>query len=89
MAILDNNGAVITTYQFAKGYTINGIHQDNGLLALAGGHDGILLYNWNGSNIQFIGKIQTSYANNVKVAGNIIFAATEDGIDIFQINFTP
>jgi hypothetical protein len=81
MATLDNNGSVITTYQFAKGYTVNGIHQDNGLLALAGGRDGILLYNWNGSNIRFMGKIQTSYANNVKVAGNIIFAATKYGIE--------
>ena len=88
MSILDNDGSVITTYQFAIGYTIKGIHQDGGLLALAAGHDGILLFNWNGSNVSFMGKIETSYANNVKVAGNIIFAATEDGIEVIQIDFT-
>ena len=74
---------------FAIGYTITGIDQDDGLLVLAAGHDGILLYNLNGSDISFIGKIETAYANNVKVSGNIIFAATEDGIEIIQIDLTP
>ena len=36
-----------------------------------------------------MGKIETSYANNVKVVGNIIFAATEDGIEVIQIDYTP
>ena len=86
---LDDDGSIISRYQFAKGYTIQGIHQDGGLLALAAGHDGILLYNWNGNAVSFLGKIETSYANNVKVASNIIFAATEDGIEIIQIDSTP
>jgi hypothetical protein len=47
------------------------------------------LYNWSDIDISFLGKIETSYANNVKVAGNIIFAATEDGIEIIQIDFFP
>ena len=40
-------------------------------------------------NISFMGKIETSKAYNVKVAGNIIFAATEEGIEVIQIDFTP
>jgi len=84
---LNDDGSISGSNQFAVGYTIKGIHEHNGLLALAAGHDGILLYNWNGGvNVSFIGKIETSYANNVKVAGSIIFAATEDGIEIVQID---
>jgi len=85
--ILNDNGKVSGSNQFAVGYTIKGIHEHNGLLALAAGNDGILLYNWNGgADVSFIGKIETAYANNVKVAGDIIFAATEDGIEVIQID---
>jgi len=85
--ILNDNGKVIGSNQFAVGYTIKGIHEHNGLLALAAGNDGILLYNWNGgADVSFMGKIETAYANNVKVAGDIIFAATEDGIEFIQID---
>jgi hypothetical protein len=84
---LDDDGNIINTNQFAIGYSVTGIHQNNGLLALAAGHDGILLYNWNdGADVSFLGKIETAYANNVKVAGNIIFVATEDGIEVIQID---
>ena len=84
---LNDDGSTSDPGQFATGYSIRGIHEDNGLLALAAGHDGILLYNWNGGvDVSFIGKIETSYANNVKVAGSIIFAATEDGIEVIQID---
>ena len=85
---LNDAGNIINTNQFAIGYSVTGIHQNNSLLALAAGHDGILLYNWDGSSISFMGKIETSYANAVKIAGDIIFAATEDGIEIIQIDFT-
>ena len=88
MSILDDDGNIINTNQFAIGYSVTGIHQNNGLLALAAGHDGILLYNLSGSNVSFMGKIETSYANAVKFAGDIIFAATEDGIEVIQIDFT-
>jgi len=83
---LDDGGNIINTNQFAIGYSVNGIHQNNGLLALATGNNGILLYNWSGIDVSFMGKIETSYANNVKVAGDIIFAATEDGIEVIQID---
>jgi len=85
---LNKDGNIINTIQFAIGYSVTGIHQNNGLLALAAGHDGILLYNWDGSNVSFMGKIETSYANAVKIAGDIIFVATEDGIEVIQIDFT-
>ena len=88
MTILGADGSLDSSLHFAIGYTIKGIHQNNGLLALAAGHDGILLYNWNGINVSFMGKIKTAYANNVKVSDNIIFVATEDGIEIIQIDFT-
>ena len=88
MSILDDDGNIINTNQFAIGYSVTGIHQNNGILALAAGHDGILLYNLSGSNVSFMGKIETSYANAVKIAGDIIFAATEDGIEVIQIDFT-
>ena len=85
--IINLDGSIADLQQFAIGYTIKGIHQDGYLLALAAGHDGILLYNSNGGSISFIGKIETSFANSVKVAGKIIFAATEDGIEIIQIDY--
>ena len=44
--------------------------------------------NWDGINASFMGKIETAYANNIKVSDNIIFVATEDGIEIIQIDFT-
>ena len=88
ISVLDDDGNIINTNQFAIGYSVTGIHQNNGLLALAAGHDGILLYNLSGSNVSFMGKIETSYANAVKIAGDIIFVATEDGIEVIQIDFT-
>ena len=86
---LGSDGSITGSTLFAIGSTIRGIHEDNGLLALAASHDGILLYNWNGSDVVPIGKIETSKAYNVKVAGKIIFAATEDGIEVIQIDYTP
>ena len=87
LAQLNENGIVENTHGFAIGYSVNGIHHHNGLLALAAGHDGILLYNWSDNEISFKGTIETAYANNVKIVENIIFAATEDGIEIIQIDF--
>ena len=76
----------IRTIDFAKGYTIKDSYaNEQGLLALAAGHDGILLYNWNISGVSFLGKINTPYANSVKIAGKTIFVATEDGLEIIQI----
>ena len=86
LTTLDNDATIISSIQFAIGYTINGIHQDDGLIALAAGHDGVLLYEWNLDEISFMGKIDTPYANSIKVSGDVIFVATEDGLEIIQID---
>ena len=83
---MDNDATIISSIQFAIGYTIKGIHQDDGLIALAAGHDGVLLYEWNLDEISFMGKIDTPYANSIKVSGDVIFVATEDGLEIIQID---
>ena len=71
----------------ANGYTINGISEDNGILALSAGRDGVLLYQWNGDlNVDFIGQIETPYSNKVKVDGNNILISTEDGVFIYILN---
>jgi hypothetical protein len=82
---IDQEGNIISKERFAGGYSIGGIHSDGSILALAAGHDGILVYKNNDSNLSFLGRISTSYAHTVKVADNTIYAGTEDGIDIIQI----
>ena len=87
ISLLDDNGIVIDNLSIANGYTINGISEDNGILALSAGKDGVLLYQWNGSlNADYIGQIQTPYANQVKVDGNNILISTEDGVYIYILN---
>ena len=55
-------------------------------LALSAGHDGVLLYNYlGGTNVDFIGQINTPYSNNVKVDGNNLIVSTEDGLHIYLI----
>ncbi len=61
------------------------MHKSGGLVGLAAGHAGVLLYEWDGIDIMYLGNLQTSYANKIKVQGNRVFVATEDGIDIFEI----
>jgi len=86
MTRIDSEGNILTQEIFAGGYSIKGIHSEGSLLALAVGHDGILVYNNNDSNLSFLGRISTSYAHAVKVSDNTIYAGTEDGIDIIRIN---
>ena len=86
MSLLDNNGIVLDKLSIANGYTINGISEDNGYLALSSGHDGVLLYKYfGGTSTQFIGQINTPYSNNVKVDGNNLIVSTEDGLYIYLI----
>ena len=80
-----NSDDSISKREYAKGYSVNSIHEDNNILAIAVGHDGVLLYKSNFDDIQFLGKIETAYTNTVKVSGNTIFIGTEDGIDVFQV----
>tara|TARA_Y100001934_G_scaffold62417_1_gene77495 strand:- start:12072 stop:13316 length:1245 start_codon:yes stop_codon:yes gene_type:complete len=87
ISLLDDNGIVIDNLSIANGYTINGISEDNGILALSAGKDGVLLYQWNESlNANYIGQIQTPYSNKVKVDGNNILISTEDGVFIYILN---
>ena len=80
-----NSDDSISKREYAKGYSVNSIHEDNNILAIAVGHDGVLLYKSNFDDIQFLGKIETAYTNTVKVSGNTIFIGTEDGINVFQV----
>ena len=83
---IDEDGSLLNHYMIAQGYSVYGIHFDNDILALACGHDGILLYSWDGFSLPaFLGRISTSYANKIKVNNIRVFTATEDGIDIFEI----
>ena len=94
MSLLDNNGIVVDNLSIANGYTINGIDESDGVIALSAGHDGVLLYrSYESSNegdnlgpIQFIGQIGTAYSNNVKLDGNNLIVSTEDGIYVYLIN---
>ena len=42
-------GELLNHYLIAEGYSVNGIHHENDLLALACGHDGVLIYQWDGA----------------------------------------
>lgn len=87
ISLLGDNGTVVENLPIANGYSINGISEDNGILALSAGRDGVLLYQWNGAlSIDFIGQIQTPYSNRVKVDGNNILVSTEDGVFIYILN---
>ena len=86
MSLLDINGMVTSKLQIANGHSINGISQDNGYLALSAGHDGVLLYKYlGGTNTEFLGQIKTPYSNNVKIDGDNLIVATEDGIYLYLI----
>ena len=87
ISLLGDNGSILENLSVANGYTINGISEDNGILALSAGRDGVLLYQWNGDlNISYMGQIETPYSNKVKVDGNNILISTEDGVYIYILN---
>ena len=88
ISLLGDNGNILENLSVANGYTINGISEDNGILALSAGRDGVLLYQWNGDlNISYMGQIETPYSNKVKVDGNNILISTEDGVYIYILNY--
>ena len=74
----------------ANGYSIQGIHIQDDLMALSCGNDGVLLYNFysneNIPNVTELGRIDTEYAYKVKVYNsNTIFVATRSGIQIYNL----
>tara|TARA_B100001123_G_C15327948_1_gene1030203 strand:+ start:1774 stop:3207 length:1434 start_codon:yes stop_codon:yes gene_type:complete len=88
MSLLDGNGGVITNLQIADGYTINATAASDRLIALAAGHDGVLLFEWDGTDfasIQSLGQINTPYCNNIEIDGNNLIISTEDGLYIYLI----
>ena len=89
MALLDLNGSIISNLTFADGYSINAIDYDNGILALAAGNDGVIIYEWTESpNLNLKGILSTgddNYVYDLKVSGENIYIASEDGISIYKI----
>ena len=90
IAQINSSGGIDFETQIAEGYTVNGIHMKSGILALACGSDGLLLYEWNGfdssSPAAEVGRLDSDYAYNVKVFDEKnIFAATRAGVQLFQI----
>tara|TARA_Y100001970_G_C14216337_1_gene849880 strand:- start:319 stop:1569 length:1251 start_codon:yes stop_codon:yes gene_type:complete len=89
MALLDSDGAIMSNLTFADGYSINAIDADNGFLALASGNDGVLVYQWNGSlDVDLLTRIDSgddNYIYDVKVDGNHVYTASENGISIYKI----
>ena len=86
MALLDNQGNVENNLTFAEGTHVRGIDSDGELVALACGYDGVLIYEWQGDGqMKFLGSLETGYANAVAVQQNTVFAATRDGIEVYNI----
>ena len=86
MALLDNQGNIENNLTFAEGSNVRGIDSDGDLIALACGYDGVLIYEWQSDNqMKFLGSLETGYANAVAVQQNTVFAATRDGIEVFNI----
>ena len=90
ISTINSDNTVSNQMYIANGYSIQGIHIQGDLMALACGGDGILLYNfYNNGNIpqaSEIGRINSEYAYKVKIYNsNTIFAATREGVQIFTI----
>ena len=68
---------------------VSWIDADNGFLALASGNDGVLVYQWNGSlDVDLLTRIDSgddNYIYDVKVDGNHVYTASENGISIYKI----
>ena len=84
---INEDGSIIYQEALAQGYSVNDIFVNDNLIGLAVGHDGALIYSWDG-NTSFIlkGRLETSYANAIKINDNVIYIATEDGIEVIQID---
>ncbi|MAQ43732.1 MAG: hypothetical protein CMG25_04515 [Candidatus Marinimicrobia bacterium] len=89
MALLDSDSSIMANLLFADGYSINAIDAGNSFLALAAGNDGVLIYQWDGSlEVNLLTNIDSgddNYVYDVKVDGNNIYTASENGISIYKI----
>ncbi len=87
ISLLGANGNIIDNLSLANGYSINSISEDSGVIALSAGHDGVLLYQWDGNlSINYLGHIDTPFSNNVKIDGNNVLISTEDGVFVYTLN---
>ena len=84
---INEDGSIIFQETLAQGYSVNDVFVTDNLIGLAAGHDGALLYAWDG-NHSFIlkGRLETSYAHAMKINNDIIYVATEDGVEIYIID---
>jgi hypothetical protein len=48
--------------------------------------DGVHLYLWNGGNsVSPYGSIDTGYAYDLKIKDDLVFVATQEGLEIYKI----
>ena len=89
MALLDSSGGIVDNLLFGNGYSINAIDYDSGVLALSAGNDGIILYGWSETlSLELKGILdvgEDNYVYDLKVVGDNIFVASENGISIYKI----
>ena len=87
MALLESNTNNVTNYiEFADGYSIKSIDFNEGIFGLATGSDGVQLYQWLGAdNVIPYASLDTNYAYDLKIKGNLVFVATRQGLEIYKI----
>jgi len=88
VTLLDQNGNVDISYRIAEGYSVQSIHCSGYLLALGCGNDGVLLFEYSPIEKDFTeyGRLDAAYTYSAMVYDSkMIFAATRDGLQIFQL----
>ena len=86
--IFDSNN---TIFHVGESFTVYDIEYDQNedVLLLSCGSNGVLAYDWNddsGSVPMFIGQFTTSYAYTAKMYGsNTLIVGTESGLELFNI----
>ena len=87
MALLESNTNNVTNYiEFADGYSIKSIDFNEDIFGLATGSDGVQLYQWLGAdNVIPYASLDTNYAYDLKIKGNLVFVATRQGLEIYKI----
>ncbi len=89
-ALLDSVGNIDHTFNIAEGYSVRSIHYNDGILALACGNDGVLLFEWSGTDsdhtFEELGWLESAYAYRAHVYDSQkIFVATRSGLQLFNL----
>ena len=59
---------------------------NNNLIGLATGSDGVQIYEWLGGNsVTPHASINSGYAYDLKIKDNLVFVATREGLEIYKI----